>query len=104
MSHRAGLWREQQPVDAGLFHAIELALHRARDLLVADGELGTHRLGEVGDLLAAVGLKLRRRRGEMSVSVDDHLEPPKSSNRSSRSTAALRSNRSENEVQDPESC
>src|SRR5258708_9953479 len=73
MSHRARLRRKHQPVDAAILHAFELALHRARDLLVADRKLSAYRLSEVGDLLPAVGLRLCRRGGEMIVRADDHL-------------------------------
>ena len=72
MPHRPRLGREQQTVDTAIFHTLELALHRARQFLVADTQLGGDRFAEIGNLLAAISLQLRRRGSEMGVGIDDH--------------------------------
>src|SRR5689334_12514488 len=72
MAHGSRLGRKHQAIDAGFFHAIELPLHRAAQLFVADIELGRYWLAEISDLLTAIGLQLRRRSGEMRVRIDDH--------------------------------
>src|SRR4051794_32507236 len=72
MSHRRRLRRKQQPVDASLFHTLELARHRTRQLFITDLQLGGNRLGEIANLLPSISLQRRRRRGVVSMGIDDH--------------------------------
>ena len=69
--HGRSLRREQQPVDAGVVHALELAAHGLLQLFVADIELRGPRPRLADDLPGTKGLKLRGRRGVVCVGVDD---------------------------------
>src|SRR4030095_17231681 len=72
MTHRRRLRRKEQSVDSRFLHALELSLHRAFQLLIADLELGSRGLAKIGNLPSPVGLQLQGSGGEMGVGVNDH--------------------------------
>src|SRR5204863_4927824 len=72
VAHRGRLRREEQPVDTGLLHALELSLERARQRLVADLKLGAERIPLLDNLPRAIGEQLQRGGSVMGMGVDDH--------------------------------
>src|SRR4030095_9576728 len=72
MTHRRRLRRKEQSIDSRFLHALELSLHRAFQLLIADLELGSRGLAKIGNLPSAVGLQLQRSGGVVCVGVNDH--------------------------------
>src|SRR5581483_11355263 len=70
--HRGRLRREEEPVDAGILHALELSVERSRERLVADLELGAERIALLDNLPRAVSEQLHGSGSVMRVRVDDH--------------------------------
>src|SRR4030095_9310382 len=94
MTHRRRLRRKEQSIDSRFLHALELSLHRAFQLLIADLELGSRGLAKIGNLPSPVGLPLQGSGGEMGVGVNDHkflLRPLKKAH-PLRCTRSTRSN------------
>src|SRR5262247_2336838 len=73
MAHGRSLRRKEQAINSRLLHALELSLHRALQLLVADLKLGSGGLAKIGNLAAPVGRQLRRSGSVVGVGVNNHV-------------------------------
>src|SRR5262245_33545116 len=95
MAHGRSLRRKEQAIDSRLLHALELSLHRALQLFVADLKLGSGGLAKIGNLAAPVSLQLRRSRSVVGVGINNHnlfLLRPLKKTQLLRCTRSTRSN------------